>query len=166
MRGTRHLGDVAMRKIWLGYFATLLMMTPSLLGQERSTSMTWLTQPDSPAIFVRTDHSLKDFLRNATLKNVSNVSLTGYRIGWVVVYPGGKDKVGLGLPVDVPKGIDPGRTVEVPAQRVSPSFAAEGASAVVFFITDVHSATGTVWKPELEEIEHEARAELTSAPTN
>jgi hypothetical protein len=154
-----------MRKIWLGYFATLLMMSPSLLGQERSTSMTWLTQPDSPAIFVRTVHSVKDFLMSATLKNVSNASLTGYRIGWVVVYPGGKDKVGLGLPVDVLKGVDPGRTVEVPAQRVSPSFS-EGASAVVFFITDVHSAMGTVWKPELEEIEHEARAELTPAPSN
>jgi hypothetical protein len=109
--------------------------------------MIWLRQPDSPAIFVRTVHSHKDFLRNATPKNVSTISRTGYRIGWVVVYSGGKDKVGLGLPVDVPEGIDPGRTVEVPAQRVSPSSSAEGASAVVFFITDVHSATGTVWKP-------------------
>jgi hypothetical protein len=165
MRWTQHLGDVAMRKIWVGYLATLLMMTSSL-GRERSTSMLWLTQPDSPAIFVRTVHSVKDFLKSATLKNVSNTSLTGYRIGWVVVYPGGKDKVGLGLPVDVPQGIDPDRTVEVPAQRVSPSFSAEGASAVVFFITDVHSARGTVWKPELEKIEHEARAELIPAPSN
>lgn len=148
-----------MRKIWVGYLATMLILTSSLLGQEGSTSMIWLTQPDSPAIFVRTVHSFKDLLRSATLKNVSNTPLTGYRIGWVVVFPGGKDKVGLGLPVDVPQGIDPGRTVEVPAQRVSPSFSAEGASAVVFFITDVHSAKGTVWKPELEEIEHEARAD-------
>jgi hypothetical protein len=143
-------------------------MTSSLMGQEQSTAMLTLKQPDSPGILVRSVHSNKDFLQSAGLKNVSSVSLTGYRIGWVVVYPGGRNKVGLGLRVDVPEGIDPGQTAEVPAQGVSPHFYADGASAVVFFVTDVHTATNIVWKPELEKIEQEARqmSRLIRTPSN
>jgi len=157
-----------MRRIWVGCLSTLLMMTSSLLGQERGTAMLSLRQPGSPAILVRTVHDVKDFLKSATLKNVSNTSLTGYRIGWVVVYPRGKNKVGLGLPVDVPEGIEPGQIAEVPAQGVSPVFSAEGAYAVVFFVTDVHTAMGAVWKPELEEIEQASRqmAQSIPAPSN
>jgi hypothetical protein len=156
-----------MGKILVGCLS-ILMMSTSLLGQEHTKAMIRLIQPDSPAIFIRTTYHVKELLKSATLKNVSNTSLTGYRIGLIAVYPGGKDKVGLGLQVDVPKGIDPGQIIEVPAQAASPSFSVENASALVFFITDVHTATGTVWNPELEQIEKEARhlAELATVSSN
>jgi hypothetical protein len=127
-----------------------------------------LRQPNSPVAFERTVHSTKDCLLSATLKNVSNTPLVGYRIGWVVVYPGGKDKVGLGLPVDVPEGLEPGQTTVVPAQGVNPRFAVEGATVMVFFVTEVRAASGTVWKPELSRIEQDARqiADSTLAPSN
>ena len=126
-------------------------------GQARGTGMLWLPQPESPAILVETNHTRSDFLHAAKLKNVSDHSITAYRIGWVAVYPSGRNKVGLGLPVDVPEGIKPGEVVAVPAQQVSPDFAREGASALVFFITDVHSAKGPTWSPILDKVEQEAR---------
>lgn len=157
-----------MRKIWVRCLPTLLMVASSVFGQDHGTAMLRLRQPDTPAALVRTVHSVEDFLQSATLKNVSNASLSGYRIGWVVVYPGGKDKVGLGLPVDVPEGLEPGQTAQVPAQGVNPHFAAEGASAVVFFVTDVQTVSGTVWRPDLARIEQDAcrMANSTLAPSN
>jgi hypothetical protein len=146
-----------MRNVWVvGCFSTLLLAA-LVLGQDRGTAMLKLSQPKSPAALERTVHSTKDFLLSATVKNVSNTSLVGYRIGWVVVYSGGKDKVGLGLPVDVPEGLEPEQTAEVPAQGVNPQFAADGATAVVFFITEVRTVSGTVWRPDLSLIEQAAR---------
>jgi hypothetical protein len=157
-----------MRNIWVGYLPTLLIVASSVWGQDHVTAMLWLRQANSPATLIQSVHSREDFLQSATLKNVSNASLDSYRIGWVVVFPGGKDKVGLGLPVDVPEGIEPGQTTDVPAQGVNPHFAAEGASAVVFFVTDVRTLSGTVWRPELARIERDARqmANLALAPSN
>ena len=84
--------------------------------------------------------------------NVSEHSVTGYRIGWVVVYPSGRSKVGLGLAIDVPAGIKPGEVANVPAQAVSLDFVKEGASAVFFFVTDVYSTGVPAWKPELVKV--------------
>lgn len=81
--------------------------------------------------------------------------ITQYRIGWVVVYPSG-NKVGLGLPVRVPDGLKPSETADVPAQQVSPDFAKQGASAVVFFVVDVHLAENNSWKADLESVDQEA----------
>jgi hypothetical protein len=156
-----------MRNVLVGCLSALLLAS-TVLGQDHGTAMLRLRQPNSPASFGRTVHGIEDLLMSATLKNVSNTSLVGYRIGWVVVYPGGKDKVGLGLPVDVQRGLEPGQTTEVPAQGVDPRVAAEEATAVVFFIAEVRTASGGLWKPRLSRIEQDARqmAHATLAPSN
>jgi len=155
-----------MRNVWGGCLSTLLLSS-LVLGQNRGTVMLWLGQPKSPAALKRTVHGIEDLLQSATLKNVSDTSLVGYRIGWVVVYPGGKDKVGLGLPVDMPEGLEPEQTTKVPAQGVNPQFA-DGATAVVFFVTEVRTISGTVWRPDLSRIELGARqlADLTFTPSD
>jgi hypothetical protein len=153
-----------MRKLLLGcFFALLLTVSSGSFGYDQGTGILYLEQTDSPAVLVGGHHTIKDLLESAKLKNVSKRPLISYRIGWVVVYPTGKDRVGLGLPVDVPAGISPGDTADVPAQGVSTDFSKEGASAVVFFVTDVHSAgdnilaVDNIWKPDLEMIEEKAR---------
>ncbi|SRR5712692_4896092 len=146
-----------MRKFLFGcFFALLLAVSSASFGQGHGTAMLILEQPESPAVLVGTYHTTKDLLQSAKLKNVSEHPVVRYRIGWVVVYPSG-NKVGLGLPIDTPAGIKPGETADVPAQAVSPDFGREGASAVVFFVTDVCTAAGNAWKPELEKIEQKAR---------
>jgi hypothetical protein len=123
-----------------------------------------LRQPDSPAGLIQTNHGVEDLLKSAKLKNVSDQLVVGYRIGWVAIYSTGKDKVGLGLPVDIPSGAKPGDVIEVPAQHVPSNFFKEGATSVVFFVTDVRTArvndpTRTdLWEPEREKIEAEAAA--------
>ena len=150
--------------------SALLVVAPLLAAQVQNTAMLRLSQPESPAILVRTLHG-KDFLQSAILKNVGTVPITGYRIGWVEVYQeklanysayqramfSGKDKIGLGYRVDVPERIDPMKTTEVPAQGVSDCSHWEGATAVVFFVAEVRTATDTVWKAELDKVEEEAR---------
>jgi hypothetical protein len=128
-------------------------LTAVCCGQPNGTAMLYLPLKDSPAVLTEHVHGPTDFLESAKLKNVSDHSITGFRIGWVVVYPSGKSKVGLGSRVDVPEGITPGTVVDVPAQQVSPNFAQEGASAIVFFVTDIRSRDVPVWKPEIESVE-------------
>ena len=135
----------------------ILGISPKALGQGDGTGMMMLAQPDSPAILIETNHTTTDLLQSAKLMNVSEHSVTGYRIGWVVVYPSGRSKVGLGLAIDVPAGIKPGEVANVPAQAVSLDFVKEGASAVFFFVTDVYSTGVPAWKPELVKVEQKAR---------
>jgi hypothetical protein len=150
--------EVRMRTTLLTLVASsVLLVAVNSCAQERSTAMLWLKQSDCPAALIQTNHTNKDFLQSAVLKNVGKQAIREYRIGWVVVYPSGKSKVGLGLPVRVPDGLKPGETVDVPAQQVSTDFANEGASAVVFFLTDVHLAENNVWKADLESAEQAAR---------
>jgi hypothetical protein len=143
--------------MWSGRcLSALLLIAPVLSAQSQRTVMLPLKQPDCPAIMVRMVHA-KDFLQAATLKNVGTAPITGYRIGWVEVYREGRDKVGLGYRVDVPEGIDPTKTTEVPAQGVSDRSYWDGAIAVVFFVAEVRTATGTAWKAELDSVEDDAR---------
>lgn len=147
-----------MRTTLLSLVASLvLLVAANSFAQERGTAMLWLEQSDCPAALIQTHHTNKDFLQSAVLKNVGEQAISEYRIGWVVVYPSGKSKVGLGLPVRVPDGLKPGETVDVPAQQVSTDFAKEGVSAVVFFVTDVHLAENNLWKADLESAEQAAR---------
>jgi hypothetical protein len=155
---------------WCECISALLIVVPALSAQVQNTAMLRLSQPDAPGILVRTLHG-KDYLQSATLKNIGTAPITGYRIGWVEVYPekmanygayqramlGGKDKIALGYRVDVPEGIDPMKTTDVPAQGVSDCSYWEGATAVVFFVAEVRTATGTVWKADLDKAEDEAR---------
>ena len=152
--------------------AVFLTVSSETFAQRQGTGMLFLEQPDSPAVLVETTHSIKDLLESAKLKNRSSHRITGYRIGWVAVYPTGKDKVGLGFPVDLPLGISPGATIDVPAQRVSMDHAKEGAMAVVFFVTDVRTSgqNGTtessVWRATLEKVEEQALARTKSATSS
>ena len=129
--------------------------------------MLFLPQPESPAVLVETVHGNKDLLKSAKLQNRSSKPIVGYRIGWVAVYPSGKEKVGLGLPVDLPLGVRPGTTIDVPAQGVSMDYAKEGAIALVFFVTDVRTPNGAtaegVWRPALEKFEEQALSLTKSA---
>lgn len=144
-----------MRSALLGLLLTVAF---GVYAQEQpGTAMLSLVQPDCPAMLIRMHHTSKDFLQSAVLKNVGKQPVVAYRIGWVVVFPSGKNKLQLGLPVSIPGGAKPGETTEVPAQQVNPEFAKEGASAVVFFVTDVRFGEGQVWKADLESTEQEAR---------
>jgi hypothetical protein len=152
-----------MRKIILfAFLALCLAVSSGAFAQGQGTGMLSLPQPNSPAILVETTHGTKDLLESAKLKNRSEQLIIGYRIGWVAVYATGKEKVGLGLPVDLPLGVRPGTTIDVPAQGVSMDYAQEGAIAVVFFVTDVRTAapSGTpvssVWRPAIEIFEAQA----------
>jgi hypothetical protein len=121
-----------------------------------------LRQTDCPLTFLETKHGAQDFLLSATLRNQGDQLVTGYRIGWVAVYPSGKERVGLGLSVDLPLGIRPGATIEVPAQGVSPDFVTSAAMSVVFFVTEVRTASlngseaPSVWSPAMEKFEEQA----------
>ena len=159
----RRFGEKHMQKLIFGVLLTVfLMLSSGALGQHRGTGMLHLRPADCPAILVESKHASTDMLESAVLKNVSSKPITGYRIGWIAVYPTGKDKVGLGVSVDLPLGIAPGTTVEVPAQGVSMDYAKEGAIAVVFFVTDIRTSKengateSIVWKPAIEELEQQA----------
>ena len=82
-----------------------LAVSSGTFAQLQGTGMLFLRQPDSPAVLVETTHNVKDLLESAKLKNQSSQRVTGYRIGWVAVYPTGEEKVALGLPVELPLGI-------------------------------------------------------------
>jgi len=156
-----------MKTLRLGCIPILLVLSSSLTAQDHNTGFIRLRQPDSPAQFVRTRNNVKeDLLKFATLKNVGDSPITGYRIGWVAVYDQGKDKVGLGLPVDVPDGINPGQTVEVSAQGVSPNLLAEGPLAIVFFVAETRTTNAPTWKPDIEQIEVQARQMAALVPPN
>lgn len=146
-----------MRTNLLSTCVLLVAVTSACFGQQRGTGMLFLSEPESPANLIETLHTNTDFLQAAKLKNTGDKTITGYRIGWVVLYPSGKSKVGLGLAVDVPEGIKPGEVASVPAQQVSVAYAKEGATSVVFFVTEVHFTSGSVWKPDTEVFEARAR---------
>ena len=121
-----------------------------------------LRQPDCPVMLIESTHGIRDLLLSARLRNQSEQLVTGYRIGWVAVYPTGKEKVGLGVSVDLPLGIRPGATIDVPAQGVSADYVTEKAMSVVFFVTDVRTAPAggntkeSVWSPSLDKFEEQA----------
>ena len=149
--------------------AVILAVSSGAFAQGRGTGMLFLPQSNSPAILVETTHGTKDLLESAKLKNQSRQLIIGYRIGWIGVYPTGKEKVGLGLPVDLPLGVRPGTTIDVPAQGVSMDYAKEGAVTVVFFVTDVRTSTpngtteSSVWRPAIEIFEAQALSLTKSA---
>lgn len=163
-----------MRNRFSGYLlAALLVLSSQAFAQSQNqgdgTTMAFLPQSDSPANLIETTHRTDDLLSSAKLQNRSTQRLTGYRIGWIAVYPTGKEKVGLGLPIDLPLGIAPGATIEVPAQHVSMSYAKEGAIAVIFFVTDIHTSapsgatTEGLWNPTIDQFEQQALALTKSA---
>ena len=146
-----------MCKFFLGMCLSILMLAGLCAAQERLTRMSMLHERENPANLIEITSTMTDFLQSAKLKNTSDKIITGYRIGWVVPYPSGKGKLALGLPVDVPEGIRPGEIVHVSAQEVSVRYAKEGATSVVFFVTDVRFSSGAAWEPGTAVFETKAR---------
>jgi len=124
---------------------------------DHGTLMVRVCQEKSPAVLVSTSHSPSDFLSAATLKNVSDKPLIGYRIGWVVVLRSGKNEVHFGVSLNLPAGIEPGETWDAPGQSVSPDHAREGASAVAFFVAEVYLSGEQPWKEDIAQVRKKAR---------
>jgi hypothetical protein len=153
-----------MQKLFTAVLLVVLAVSPVVLAQGQGTVMMSLRQSDCPAMLVETNHGIEDLLQSAKLRNQGSQPITGYRIGWIAVYPTGKEKLGLGLRVELPLGIRPGATIDVPAQGVSGDYAKEAALSVVFFVTDVRtmSSDGTTsqnnWSLPLDKFEAQALA--------
>jgi hypothetical protein len=169
VRNVPFRGGFMQKLIPVVLLVVFLAASSGVFAQGQGTGMLFLPQPDSPAALVETTHGNKDLLQAAKLQNRSSELIVGYRIGWIAVYPSGKEKVGLGLPVDLPLGVRPGTTIDVPAQGVSTDYAKEGAIALIFFVTDVRTpapdgATAEgVWRPALEKFEEQALSITKSA---
>jgi hypothetical protein len=126
-------------------------------NMDHGIVMVNIPQRYSPAVLVSTIHTRADFLSAATLRNVDQTRVTGYRIGWVMVFPSGKTEVHLGVRTDIPAGIEPGKTWKAPAQSVSPDHAKQGASAIAFFVAEVYLAGGKPWKANIGQVREQAR---------
>ncbi len=115
-----------------------------------------IPQRDSPAQLVSTTHTTSDLLSAATLKNVSQKSLYACRLGWVVVFPSGKNEVHVGVPMNIPAGIERGATWDAPAQSVDPEYAKHGATAIAFFVAEAFPPDREPWKADLVQIRQRA----------
>jgi len=122
-----------------------------------------LVQPSSPLGLVKclTDYDT-DLLVSAKVKNVSQSAITSYRIGWMTFHRFVETKVTLGGMVQGGSAITPGQTVKVPPQSISPKVG-QDASAIAFFVAEIHFADGKVWNAEMKEVKREAKA-LKSKP--
>jgi hypothetical protein len=146
-----------------GCISALLALTSCLFAQEHTTVFR-IYQPGSPARLGRENRIVGrngDFLQSATLQNVGKQSFDRYRIGWVAIYQDGREEIGLGPVIEVPYGVAPNDTVEVPPQHVRP----EGSFAIGFFVAEVHGQDGTVWNVSLEEINKYAAPQIESMCT-
>jgi hypothetical protein len=159
-------------KMWYGYVATLLIVTASLAqehtGAQEHTEIFTLRQLGCPAILTRQNPIPARRGHFLALKNIGNTMLRRFRIGWIIVYPDGQDEIGFGSPDYMPFGVEPGKTVSVPLGVSLPRRKArpDGLFAIGFFIAEVHTQTGTVWKTWPRDIEEQVllRMASTSAP--
>lgn len=115
--------------------------------QKANTVFSIARQPKDPATLVSTTHSSTDLLSAAVIKNRAPKRIVSYRIAWEIHSPGGgKPQTGLGEWMNVPAGIDPEKTSEVPAQAVSIEPVKKGAARVEFAVGAVKFADGTTWQ--------------------
>ena len=82
-----------------------------------------IPQPDSPAALLSTRPTTSDLLSAVKLKNVSEMALSGCRLGWVIVFSSGKNEIHTGLPINISlsdcdrRDLDRSRAVGEPRQR-------------------------------------------------
>lgn len=117
---------------------TVLSVSSAFAG----TGMVIAKQPNAPVQIVRTLHGIPDVLQSAWFENRGSKSIIGYRIGWASMSVG-KSRFEMGPWMNVPAGVNPGATVEVPAQGVALDARAEN---MVFFVSEVKFADGSHWK--------------------
>jgi hypothetical protein len=129
----------SMRPLFLG--TTLLCLALSALSAD--TGMVIARQETAPAQITKATHSLRDVLQAATLQNRSSKVITGFKVGWMSVNDEGKRTSMSGPWINLPAGITPGTTQQVPAQNVA---LAKEAREMIFFVTEVKFADGTHWK--------------------
>jgi len=124
---------------------------------DHGTVMVNIPQQDSPALLVSTTHTTSDLLSAATLRNVGQGSLSACRLGWVVIFPSGNNELHLGMPMNIPAGIETGAIWDTPPQSVSPEYAKRGAAAIAFFVAEAYPSGGKPWKADLVQIRRQAR---------
>jgi hypothetical protein len=78
-------------------------------------------------------------------------------LGWIVVFPSGKNEIHLGVQIKIPAGIEAGAACDSPAQAISPEHAKLVATAIAFFIAEVYFATEKPWKANLAQVRLQAR---------
>lgn len=153
-------------KVCYGCVSALLIVTSSLVAQEHTTIFT-LRQPGCPATLVRQNPIPARRGHFLALKNIGNTMLSRYRIGWIIVYRDGEDQIGFGSTDYMPFGVEPGQTASVPLGVSLPrrNVRRKGLFAIGFFIAEVQTQTGTVWKATLRDIEEQVHFRIASVTT-
>ena len=146
-----------MRKAFLSLILMCPVAVPLTSTNKHQPRPLCLIQPTSPLGLESclTDYD-SDLLKTAKVKNASQHPITSYRIGWMAFLPFGKTKVGLGDPVHENGEIPQGVTARVPPQAISPKVG-QDASAVAFFVTEIHLTTREIWNADLKEVNREAK---------
>lgn len=155
---------MAKRIMLTGLLAAACLLPIALFGQTvaHPTSPTSITmnvaqQVDAPARLVATMHTVKDFLSGARLENRSSKAITAYHIGWLIQYPDRKENK-EGVLMNVPAGIQPGRTYAVPAQAVYASeIIPTHPTALVFYVSAVTFADGSSWTADVDKLKEASR---------
>jgi hypothetical protein len=119
------------------------------MDKRKGISLIVIPQPTCPAVLVSVTHAPWDFLHSAILRNAGEKAMTGFRLGWLTRFPSRGPKVRFGVPVKLPKPIDPGATCSVPAQQIGPD---DGLDFMAFFLAEVYLASGEPWKADLRDI--------------
>ncbi len=123
---------------------------------DRGTVILNIPQQDSPAVLISTTHTTSDLLSAATLKNVGKNSLSACRLGWVVVFPSGKNEIHLGARISLSAEVETGATWDAPAQSVNPEYARQGAKIVALFVAEAYPSGGKPWKADLVQMRQKA----------
>jgi len=114
-------------------------------------------QMEAPARLVETMHTVQDLLAGAQLQNRSRKTITAYRVGWLIQYPDRTENK-QGVLMNVPAGIQPGRTYAVLGQAVNVTdIAPTHPNAVVFYISAVTFADGSNWKADVDKLKNMSR---------
>ncbi|HXN98156.1 MAG TPA: hypothetical protein VN881_03735 [Candidatus Acidoferrales bacterium] len=109
------------------------------------------SESNAPVVLVQATHGLSDLLEDGNVENVSTKTVAAYRIGWALQFPNQPLQFHLGQWMNIPIGIKPGASQDVPAQNVSSNgLAKSGVTGVKFFVAEVRYADGTSWKTDFK----------------
>jgi hypothetical protein len=146
-----------MQKVILACLVMFTISAPLVSAKKHEPRPLCLTQPTSPVGLVNcvTDYD-SDLLRSATVRNAGQHPIASYRIGWMTFQQLGKTGVRLGELVRCDDEIAPGQTASVPSQSISPKIGKD-ASAIAFFVAEIHYTDGEVWNADIKEVNREAK---------
>ena len=138
------------RHFWIASLAVALTLVGCAVASN-SAALQIARQGGAPAtLFGPTKFTLgiSDLLMTARLKNNSDKPIKSYRIGWAYVLRNGV-QFHAGAELNVPAGIRPSETCEVPDQTIPLNLNAE---RVIFFVAELTFADGSRWKANNEDI--------------